>query len=485
MSNVKSIILCGGSGTRLWPLSRDGYPKQFLSLTSRETLFQQAARRTLGLKKINEKLANPILVIADEHRFIALEQLQNIGIEIDRALLEPTGRNTAPALTLAALYACSDNDDPILVVTSADQIITDEKKYIEAIEIGIKEAENGTVVILGVEPSNEEIGYGYIQVLEKERNKENKYEVIKFHEKPDMENVKKYIEEGYYWNSGIFILKASIWKKLLERYRPDILDSTIKTWENRKIDGKFIRLLKEDFEMVPSESIDYAVIEKCPDSEIPIKMVKLTAGWSDLGSWEAVWNTADKDKNGNNIEGDVVVEKTKNSLVRSTNRLVSIVGVDGLVVIETSDAVLIANKNETQEIKKIVGQLKHNKREEIINHRKVQRPWGSYDCIDEGQQFKVKRIQVKPKGILSLQKHYQRAEHWIVVAGTAEITIDNKKLLLNKNDYTYIPLGAIHRLYNPGNELLELIEIQIGAYLKEDDIVRIDDEYGRVNNEKN
>ncbi len=482
-SKIQPVILCGGSGTRLWPLSRAGFPKQFLCLTGEESLFQQAAKRLMSLSSHDVKVANPLIVTGEDHRFLATEQLRESCIDLGAALLEPVSRNTAPALTLAALAAREDDNDPILVVTPADQTVTNQPAFIQAMQAAIREATNGNIVILGITPSHPATGYGYIQTdcCGGTPSLAIASTVSRFVEKPDVTTAQQYLADGrYYWNAGIFVLKASVWLKALQASRPAILIATTAAWAEKSQDGAFIRPNKELFAQVPSESVDYAVMEHCPGSGTPIKMVPLDAGWNDLGSWDAVWNVLPKDEQGNAHLGDVLTTDSKNTLVHATSRLVSLVGVENLIVVETPDAVLIADKSRSQDVKTIVDNLKNTGREEHNLHRKVHRPWGWYDSIDEGGRFKVKRIQVKPKASLSLQKHHHRAEHWIVVSGTAEITNGDKVLTLTENQSTYIPLGEVHRLANPGTIPLEIIEVQSGSYLGEDDIVRFEDHYGRT-----
>lgn len=479
MINVRPVVLCGGSGTRLWPLSRSGFPKQFLSLTGDKTLFQQTADR-LGALVRDQIEMRPLLVICNEdHRFLAQEQLREIGVESSLLMLEPTGRNTAPAVTLAALEAAQINEDPVLVIIPSDQIISDTSSFVISVRKAINAATQGSIVLLGVVPERPETGYGYIKVAPTSSDV-LPLAIERFVEKPDAKSAQEYLNEGgYFWNAGMFVVKASVWLDTLKQFRPDILESTQNAWSNRTHDSNFVRPDKELFTKVPSESVDYAVLERCPGQR-PISMVPLSAGWSDLGAWDAVWDVQQSDDNGNVFNGDIISTKSRGNLAYSTSRLVGLVGVDNLVVVETPDAVLVANKSRCQDVKNIVETLHAAKREEPALHRKVQRPWGWYDSIDHGQRFKVKRIQVKPGATLSLQKHHYRAEHWIVVKGVAEITCGNKTFRLHEDQSTYIPQGEIHRLGNPGNAPLEIIEVQTGNYLEEDDIVRFEDEYGRV-----
>ena len=476
-TKVQPVILCGGSGTRLWPLSRTGFPKQFLCLTGDDSLFQQAAKRLMGLCADSVQVAAPVIVTGEEHRFLALEQLREIGVHPSVTLLEPIARNTAPALTLAALAAVERGQDPVLVVTPADQTVTDASAFTRAMHTAIHHAAEGAIVILGVPPDRPETGYGYIQAT----MVSTPHTVERFVEKPDETKARQYLAEGgYYWNAGMFVLKASVWLQAITTFRPDMADATRAAWSRRSSDAAFVRPGSVEFSAVPSDSIDYAVMERCPGSEYPIKMVPLNAGWSDLGAWDAVWNVLPKDHHGNAHVGDVLTSDCSNTLVHATSRLVGLVGVENLIVVETPDAVLVAEKSRCQDVKHIVNTLHQQKREEHALHRKVHRPWGWYDSIDEGARFKVKRIQVKPGASLSLQKHHHRAEHWVVVNGTAEITCGDKKLILTENQSTYIPLGEMHRLANPGAISLEIIEVQSGSYLGEDDIVRVEDNYGRL-----
>lgn len=477
MIKTRPVILCGGSGTRLWPLSRSGFPKQFLCLTGKDSLFQEATKRLLGLASEDVNVCSPFIVTNEEHRFLALEQLREIGAESGAALLEPVGRNTAPALTLAALAAVENEDDPVLMVTPADQTVVDAPAFNSAMRDAIRQAAEGVIVILGVTPDRPETGYGYIKTSVESLLI---HTVERFVEKPDQAKARQYLTEGgYYWNAGMFVLKASVWLQAIQCFRPDIAATTRAAWVQRSSDASFVRPGTAEFSAIPSDSIDYAVMERCPGSSFPIRMVPLDAGWSDLGAWDAVWNVLPKDSSGNAHVGDVLATDCSNTLVHATSRLVGLVGVQNLVVVETPDAVLVADKAHSQGVKHIVNALQQEKREEHTLHRKVLRPWGWFDSIDEGKRFKVKRIQVKPGASLSLQKHHHRAEHWVVVKGTAEIICGDKKLLLTENQSTYIPLGEVHRLANPGTIPLEIIEVQSGSYLGEDDIVRFEDHYGR------
>jgi len=499
MNQVTPVILCGGSGTRLWPLSRSGFPKQFLVLSggeSSESLFQQAIQRVNAISSAEIEL-NPTLIVTNEdHRFLALDQLRELKGVRATLLLESSGRNTAPALTLAAFHAKevggsqqNGGHDPILVITPADQTVKNSKAFTKALQdcvalVGIDESKK-TIAILGITPTSPETGYGYIR-RNPEADIHHEHSVEKFVEKPDAVTAQTYLRDGnYFWNSGIFILRASTWLAALKEFRPDIFSVTETAWQTRTTDETdsacFVRPDKAIFNQIPSESIDYAVIERCPESKkFNIKMVELNAGWNDLGAWDAVWQVGLQDENGNVTTGDVISRNSKNSLMHSSSRLVSVVGVDNLIIIETADAVLVADRKNSQDVKHIVNQLEAQKREEKNLHRKVARPWGWYDSIDEGERFKVKRIQVKPGASLSLQMHHHRAEHWIVVKGTAEITNGNQVNILTENQSTYIPQGQTHRLANPGNEPLEIIEVQSGSYLGEDDIVRFEDTYGRT-----
>ncbi len=482
MTLIQPVVMAGGSGTRLWPLSRAEHPKQFLVLSGdrneRLSLFQLAVQRLRAVAGDGIAQRPPLVVGNDVHRFMVLDQLREMGVEPAALLLEPAGRNTAPALTLAALAALDGDDDPVLVVTPADQTVADGAAFAAAVGRAVREAAEGAIVILGVTPDRPETGYGYILTGAVGLN--GVAAVERFVEKPDLATAQAYLADGrYVWNAGMFVLKASVWLAALQRFRPDIADATRAAWDARQVDAKFVRPHAERFAAVPAESVDYAVMERCPGTGLALRMVALDAGWNDLGAWEAVWQVTPKDSAGNAQVGDAIVKDCSNTLVHATSRLVGVVGVDNVVVVETPDAVLVSSRERSQDVKLIVNQLGAEQRGEHALHRKVSRPWGWYDSIDEGRRFQVKRILVKPGASLSLQKHHHRAEHWIVVSGTAEVTNGDQVSLLTENQSTYIPLGAVHRLANPGKVPLEIIEVQSGTYLGEDDIVRYDDSYGR------
>jgi mannose-1-phosphate guanylyltransferase / mannose-6-phosphate isomerase len=475
--SIQPVIMAGGNGTRLWPLSRAGFPKQFLSLGSDDSLFQQAVARLMGLADGDIAVEAPLIVGNAEHRFLALEQLREKRVDPAAVILEPVGRNTAPALTLAALAACEGGADPVLVVSPADQTVADRAAFTAALQQAVRGAADGAIVILGITPASPETAYGYIRSTAGE----GLQKVAQFVEKPDAATAARYLAEGgYTWNSGMFVLRASVWLKALQQFRPDILAATQAAWSGRTPDERFIRPTREAFLAVPSESVDYAVGACSPGSAFDIRMVPLDAGWNDLGAWDAVWQVADKDAAGNSAVGDVMFEDSRNTLVHATSRLVTTLGLDNVVIVETADAVLVADRERSQEVKKLVNRLDKGQRTEHALHRKVHRPWGWYDSVDSGPRFQVKRIMVNPGATLSLQMHHHRAEHWIVVQGTAEVTCGDRRTILTENQSTYIPLGETHRLANPGKLPLEIIEVQSGSYLGEDDIVRFEDTYGRT-----
>jgi mannose-1-phosphate guanylyltransferase/mannose-6-phosphate isomerase len=479
---VQPVILCGGAGTRLWPLSRSGFPKQFLCLTGRESLFQMAAHRLMALGGQDLRAAPPLVVSNEDHRFLAQEQLREAGLQGARFLLEPMGRGTAPALALAALAAMEGGEDPVMAVIPADQTIADQAAFVHTMQAAVRAAARGSIVILGITPDRPETGYGYVHVDSGGQEPAASLATVdRFVEKPDAAAAQRYLADGhYYWNAGIFVLKASVWLAALERFRAEMASASLRAWQARTVDGVFVRPGKAEFARIPADSIDYAVMEHCPGSGIPIRMAPLNAGWNDLGAWDAVWNALPKDADGNAHLGDVLTLRSRDTLVQATSRLVALVGVKNLVVVETPDAVLVADQSCSQDVKQIVGSLNDLRRGEHALHRKVHRPWGWYDSIDEGGRFKVKRIQVNPGASLSLQKHHHRAEHWVVVTGTAEITKGDQVIMLTENQSTYIPLGEVHRLANPGSIPLVIIEVQSGSYLGEDDIVRYEDDYGRT-----
>ena len=479
--NITPVILCGGSGARLWPLSRSSFPKQFITLTDSESLFQKAINRIKKIKGPDYNINDPLVVTNEEHRFIALEQLNELNHISAKLLLEPVGKNTAPALTMAAMQALKDQEDSILVVTPADQIIRDSNAFSEALKKSISTATNNNLVTLGLVPDKAETGYGYIKYNQTKGNFDE-FDVLEFVEKPSKNKAKQYLEsKKYLWNSGMFVVGAKFWLETIKSLRFDIFQQTLNAFQGMTKDNHFFRPNKQTFSKIPSESIDYAVIEKCNSANIPLKVVLLETSWNDLGSWDSLWSFEDKNEKGNVLKGDIIAEDTKNSIIHSSHRLVGVVGLENVAIIETADAVLVANRKNSQGVKDIVTNLDNQKRLEGIYHSKVHRPWGWYMTIDEGVNFKVKRIQVNPGASLSLQKHSKRAEHWVVVKGTAKVTRGKKEIILEKNESTFIPLGELHRLANPKKIPLEIIEVQSGNYLGEDDIERIDDQYGRGN----
>lgn len=466
---MKPVILAGGVGSRLWPKSRAALPKQFLSLTSPNSMLQDTVTRLNGTTA-----HSPIFICNESHRFIVAEQLRQKNISHGGILLEPVGRNTAPAIALAALHARANGEDPILLVLAADHLIKDEKAFQSAIVDAETLAEQGKLVTFGIVPDCAHTGFGYIKVG---NSLDTGSDVAAFAEKPDFETAQGYLNDGnYLWNSGMFMFKASRYIEELQKYKPEIVKFCKQAMATQTPDLDFIRVDSDAFVKCPDDSIDYAVMEKTESAAV----VPLDAGWSDVGSWSALWESSNKDQNGNVSVGDTILENTKNSYVNSEQRLVSVIGLEDVIVVETKDAVLVAHKDDAQNIKKVVSKLKLEKRPEFEFHREVYRPWGSYDSIDSGKRFQVKRITVKPGEKLSVQMHHHRAEHWVVVSGSANVTIDDKTKLVTENQSIYIPIGAVHALENPGKIPLELIEIQSGAYLGEDDIVRFSDKYGRV-----
>jgi mannose-1-phosphate guanylyltransferase/mannose-1-phosphate guanylyltransferase/mannose-6-phosphate isomerase len=463
------VILSGGSGTRLWPLSRGIYPKQFLPLVSDKTMVQETVLRLKGI----EGLQAPIAVCNEDHRFMMAEQLCRIDVHPECIILEPIGKNTAPAVTMAAL-AAKDPED-ILLVLPADHVIENVVAFQEAVIKAGELAEQGVLVTFGIVPTAAETGYGYIK-----RSSENiadTFKVAEFVEKPNAEVAQAYVDSGeYYWNSGMFAFKARCYLEELETFAPDMLAACRSAYSAAKIDVDFVRLDKELFAQCPPDSIDYAVMEKTDKAVV----IPLDAHWNDVGSWSALWDVRTKDSRGNALSGDVLALDTENSFIHSENKLVAVIGVKDLVIVETDDAVMVAPKNRVQEVKEIVSVLKKQQRSEANLHRKVYRPWGHYDSVDNGERHKTKRIVVKPGAKLSVQKHHHRAEHWVVVKGTALVTKGDETMLLSENESTYIPLGVVHRLENPGVIPLEMVEVQSGSYLGEDDIVRFEDKYGRT-----
>tara|TARA_Y100001968_G_scaffold264314_1_gene253143 strand:- start:360 stop:1802 length:1443 start_codon:yes stop_codon:yes gene_type:complete len=471
------IILCGGTGSRLWPLSRESYPKQYLSLIedSSKSLLQQTLERLSGITNKED----PIFICNEDHRFILAEQLRTINAKAKRIILEPFARNTAPAIAIAALKAIENDSDPILLVLASDHLIKDKARFLKSIAAAKDCAEKGKLVTFGIIPTSPEVGFGYIESDEPlEIDSFVPSTISKFIEKPDIEKAKKLVSDPRFtWNSGMFLFKASVFLKELEKYSPQVIKSCKKALKENLFDMDFQRLDKEAFRNCPNTSIDFAVMEKTKLGVV----FPLNVGWSDVGSWKSIWEVSNKDDKGNVLIGNVITKDLNNCYVRSESRLIVGLGVDDLLIVETNDAILIANKNHDQEVKKIVNQLIEDNRSEGKTHRKVYRPWGHYTSVVEGSRWQVKRIEVNPKASLSLQMHHHRAEHWIVVKGTANVEINDENLILAENQSVYIPLGSRHRLTNPGRIPLVLIEVQSGAYLSEDDIVRFDDVYGRIN----
>ena len=466
---IYPAIMCGGSGTRLWPLSRALFPKQFLPLVNDTSMLQDT------LLRLPENTGPAVFICNEEHRFLVAEQVRQLDQKQSTILLEPEGRNTAPAVALAAINALEKDKDALLLVLAADHVIQDKSAFHQAVAQASIAAQQGKLVTFGIVPTHAETGYGYIK--KGDAQEAGAFNVAQFVEKPNAEVASKYLTSGdYLWNSGMFLFKASRYLEELEKYRNDILINCQQAMNNVEHDLDFLRPNKEAFLACASESIDYAVMEETDAAVV----IPLDAGWSDVGSYSALWDVCPQDSDKNVLKGDVIAQNTTNSYIHSQNKLIATIGVDNLVIIDTPDAVLVANKDKVQEVKKIVELLKAKDRSEAVLHREAYRPWGKYDCIDRGERFQVKRITVKPGAKLSVQMHHHRAEHWIIVSGTAKVTIDEKTVLLTENQSAYIPVGAVHALENPGCLPLEMIEVQSGSYLGEDDIVRFEDKYGRV-----
>jgi mannose-1-phosphate guanylyltransferase/mannose-6-phosphate isomerase len=469
------VILSGGSGSRLWPLSRSLRPKQFLGVTDHQTLFQHTLLRLEGLISP----VSPIVVANESHRFLVADQCSEVGIIPKALLLEPCARNTAPAIAAAAFAAMADHQDPVLLVLPSDHIFKDTDAFQAAVRVGLSAAEAGAMVTFGIKPQGPETGYGYVKAdaMAGGHVTQGTREVAAFVEKPDLKTAEQYLADGnYFWNSGMFMFRASTYLAELAQHNPAMHSAAQKSVQKAKRDLDFVRLDHDSFAASPADSIDYAVMEKTGLAVV----VPLDAGWSDVGAWSAVWQVQPQDGAGNASRGDVMLRETKNSYVHADHRLVALLGVENVVVIETSDAVLIAHKDYAQDVKKLVDELKKSNRTEADLHREVFRPWGSYDAIGAGERYQVKRITVKPGAKLSLQMHHHRAEHWIVVKGTARVRVGETEKLLAENESVYIPIGEKHFLENPGKVTLELIEVQSGSYLGEDDIVRFEDRYGRA-----
>lgn len=467
--SISPIIMCGGSGTRLWPLSRAQFPKQFLPLINDTSLLQDT------LARLPIKHQAPVFICNEDHRFLVAEQVKQVKCVGATILLEPEGKNTAPAVAIAALNALKNNDDALLLVLAADHVIKDIQEFHQAIDIASVAAAQGKLVTFGVVPTHAETGYGYIK--QGKKNSGGTYQVAKFVEKPNINTAQSYVESGnYLWNSGMFLFKASRYLEELAKFRPDILGACQEAMGKVAADLDFIRPDRDAFLQCDNVSIDYAVMEKTDDAVV----VPLDAGWSDIGSYSALWEIGQQDLQHNVLKGDVIAHDTRNSYLHSQNKLIATLGVDNLVVIDTPDAVLVADKNKVQNVEGIVNELKVLQRPETKLHREVYRPWGKYDLVDQGERFQVKRITVNPGARLSVQTHQHRAEHWVIVSGIAEVTLNGEIIILKENQSTYIPIGAVHALENPGLLPLEMIEVQSGSYLGEDDIVRFEDKYGRV-----
>jgi len=470
------VIMAGGTGSRLWPLSRSLSPKQFMTLDGEDSMLQTTLKRVHGLE-----CSPPIVISNEDHRFIVAEQIRLTGKQAGALILEPVGRNTAPAVALAAIEAISQDSDALLLIMAADHVIGDIESFHATVRQAEKIAKEGKLVTFGIVPTCAETGYGYIRAKGfgsgEAASQDAAYPVAEFVEKPDQETAEGYLSSGdYFWNSGMFMFKAQRYLEELESHRPDILKACRAAMKKTSRDMEFLRVDMAEFEACPSDSIDYAVMEKTRDAYV----VPLNVSWNDIGSWSALWDIASKDDNNNVIKGDILTEDTSNSYLNSSDKLIAAVGVKDVVVVNTKDAVLVASKEKVQQVKKIVERLKSQNRPEHYNHREVYRPWGKYDSVDTGKRYQVKRITVKPGAKLSLQMHHHRAEHWVVVSGTARVHKGEESILLSENQSIYIPLGTVHSLENPGKIPLELIEVQSGSYLGEDDIVRFEDVYGRT-----
>ena len=480
--NIQPVILSGGSGTRLWPLSREHYPKQMIAFVEDDSLFQATVRRLAGAAGM-EVSARPLVVCNEAHRFLIAEQMRGMGVTPEALILEPSGRNTAPALTLAALHMQEVGGDAVMLVMPADHVIGDKPAFLAAVRQAAMLAADGAVVTFGIVPDKPETGYGYIRRGAALAGGGG-HVLAGFVEKPDLDTAKKYVESGdYWWNSGLFALKPSVWLKAIGSLRPEMLAACTKAYVEGARDADFRRVDTNAFAACPSDSIDYAVMEKLAgDARLGIaaQVVPLAAGWSDVGAWDSLWQILDKDADGNATRGEVVLHDAHGNLVFSQGRMVACVGIRDMVVIETPDVIMVAPLDRAQDVKQLVAKVKAGGHSLAESHRKVYRPWGSYDSVDNGERFQVKRIIVNPGASLSLQKHHHRAEHWIVVQGTAEVTRGDEVFLVSENQSTYIPLGTTHRLVNPGKIALEMIEVQSGTYLGEDDIVRLQDHYGRA-----
>lgn len=464
---IKAVVMAGGSGTRLWPLSRAAHPKQFLALHGDDTMLQATFKRLDGLD-----IQSSVTICNEEHRFFVAEQLREID-RLGSIILEPVGRNTAPAIALAALSS-TKGEDPLLLILAADHVIQDETAFTKTVMDAIPLAESGKLVTFGIVAHEPNTGYGYIK---RGPSQGPGFTVDAFIEKPSIEVAKEYLESGHYlWNSGMFLFKASRYLEELKKHRPDIYEACQLSMEGTSKDNDFLRVNEAVFAECPSDSIDYAVMEKTDDAVV----VPMDAGWSDIGSWSSLWDISEKDPSGNAAHGDVILHEVNNSYIRTDGKLVAAIGVNDLVIVSTKDVLVVAHKDSVQDVKIVAQQLKAESRTEWEHHREVYRPWGKYDSIDNGERYQAKRITVKPGAKLSVQMHHHRAEHWVVVSGTAKVTNGEKTFMLSENESTYIPVGVIHALENSGKVPLEIIEIQSGAYLGEDDIVRFEDIYGRV-----